>query len=177
MQMLRSLLISVIGLALLVNQGWAMDQRELTIKAAYLFRLSLFVEWPAARLSLTRSEPIFFCVAGDQSIAQALATVLADKSINAHKILVRSVHQRDDLSVCHLLYLPKDVQSPKHYLTAAAPYPVLTIGETDVFYQQGGMILLFTKDNTIHFAINEQAGKKVGLDFRAQLLNLANPQP
>ena len=168
---------SVFVLALLLSQGWAMDQRELTIKAAYLFRLSLFVEWPTSSLDLTGSEPILFCVAGEPGISHPLEAVLTDKSINRHKIIVTGVHLHDDLSSCHLLYLSEYIQAPLPYLQAAAPYPVLTIGESESFYRQGGMIFLFKKDNTIHFAINKQAANEAGLKLRAQLLHLADQQP
>ena len=174
---MRLLSKSIFVLALLLNQGWAMDQRELTIKGAYLFRLSLFVEWPTNSLDLTGSEPMLFCVAGEPGISQPLKEVLAGKSINQHKIEVIGVHLHDDLSSCHLLYLPEHIQTPQPFLQAAAPYPVLTIGESAAFYRLGGMVFLFKKNNTIHFAINKQAAKEAGLEFRAQLLNLADQQP
>lgn len=177
MSIMRLLSKSSLVLVLLLNQGWAMDQRELTIKAAYLFRLSLFVEWPPSKLDSTGLEPILFCVAGDPSVSQSMATVLTGKSINQHKIKVTGVDLQDDLSSCHLLYLPENIQTPLPFLEAAAPYPILTVGESQAFYRQGGMIFLFNKDNRIHFAINEQTAKGTGLEFRAQLLHLADQQP
>ena len=153
-----------------------MDQRELMIKAAYLFRLSLFVEWPSSSLNLTGSETMFFCVADDPGISQSLEMVLADKSINQHAIEVTRVNLHDDLSFCHLLYLPEHVETPESFLQEAAPYPILTIGESEGFFRQGGMIFLFKKDNKIRFAINEQAAQGAGLKFRAQLLHLADQQ-
>ncbi|MGJ0491994.1 YfiR family protein [Methylobacter sp.] len=177
MRILKLITKSVFVSALLLSQGWAMDQRELTIKAAYLFRLSLFVEWPPSSLSPTGSEPMLFCVAGNQGMHESLKTVLADKSINQHKVEVTEVQLRDNLSACHLLYLPKHLQATKSFLKAVAPYPVLTVGESEAFYSQGGMIYLYNKDNRIRFVINEQAAKKAGLELRAQLLHLADQPP
>lgn len=175
MSMLHLLTKSVLVSALLLSQGWALDQRELTIKAAYLFRLSLFVEWPLSRLNSTGAEPMFFCVAGNHGMRESMTTVLADKSINQHKIEVAEVQLRDDLSVCHLLYIPEHNKTPQPFLQAVAQHPVLTVGESEAFYRQGGMIYLYNKDNRIHFAINEQAAKDAGLELRAQLLHLAEP--
>lgn len=173
MRIMQLLMKSVLLLALLLGQGWAMDQRELTIKAAYLFRLSLFVEWPPSSLDSTGSEPMRFCIAGDQGTTESLETLLAGKAINQHKIEVAEVQPRDDLSACHLLYLPEYIRSPQPFLQAAASYPILTVGETEAFYRQGGMIFLYNKDNRIRFAINEQAAKEAGLELRAQLLHLS----
>lgn len=165
---------SFIVLLLLFNPGWAMDQRELTIKGAYLFRLSLFVEWPASSLNLAGPEPVFFCIAGGSDISQHLKAVLTGKSINRHKISVTEVGLKDDLSFCHLLYIPELIETPKPFLQETAPYPVLTVGESEAFYRQGGMVFLFNKNNTIHFSINEQAVRNAGLKFKAQLLHLAD---
>ncbi|MGR9044122.1 MAG: YfiR family protein [Gammaproteobacteria bacterium] len=154
-----------------------MDQRELTIKAAYLFRLSLFVEWPSSNLISTGKEPLFFCVADARHISRSMETLLANKTINQHKIVVTEVSLQDDLSFCHLLYLPEHIQTPQLFLHAASGYPILTVGESKTFFRHGGMIFLFNKDNRIHFAINERAAKGVGLEFRAQLLKLAVQLP
>lgn len=154
-----------------------MDQRELTIKAAYLFRLSLFVVWPPANLDLKGSEPIIFCVADDSNISASLKSVLAGKLINQHRITVMTAGLSDDLSSCHLLYLPEGVQTPQPFLQAAARYPVLTVGETETFYRHGGMVLLFKKNNTVRFAINQQVAEETGLKLKAQLLHLADQQP
>ncbi|MGR9114919.1 MAG: YfiR family protein [Gammaproteobacteria bacterium] len=177
MQFIRMFSIALLALTMSVGQGWAMDQRELTIKAAYLFRLSLFVEWPSANLNSSGSEPILFCIAAPPDIIESLKRILAEKTINQHKIVVFGVDLNDDLASCHLLYLPEFIQKPQLYLEAAAHHSVLTIGESEAFYRQGGMIFLFKKHNTIRFAINEQVAKKAGLELRAQLLHLAEQQP
>ncbi len=154
-----------------------MDRRELTIKAAYLFRLSLFVDWPAEKLLPSSLENIRFCIAAEKSEADTIGEILKAKSINNHEIEIVWVDLTTELSMCHLLYISKKTDSVDVYLQAVLNDPVLTIGETEAFYRLGGMVLLFNKENSIHFSINDKRAKTVGIKFRAQLLNLAEEYP
>jgi hypothetical protein len=163
-------------LLLPVKKSVAVDTRELTIKAAYLFRLSLFVDWPAEKLS-SGSDKIRFCIAGDRQIIETVKNVLAGKSINQHEIEIVGVDLKAELQACHLLYLTEIIEAETSFLQAVANYPVLTIGETKRFYSQGGMVLLFEKENRIFFAINNQAAERSRVKFGAQLLNLAEQYP
>lgn len=175
--MKRALFMLILLLSLPVKKCLAVDPRELTIKAAYLFRLSLFVDWPAEKLSPSGSDNIRFCIAGGQEIAETIKHVLAGKTINRHGIEIVEVKPKAELKACHLLYISKNAEAETLFLRAVANYPVLTVGETGKFYSQGGMVLLFEKENRIFFAINQQAADRARVKFGAQLLNLAEQYP
>lgn len=164
-------------LLLPVKRIFAGDSRELTIKAAYLFRLSLFVDWPAEKLTPSSSDKIRFCITDDKQITETIKNVLAGKTINRHEIEIVGVDMKAELSACHLLYITKNVTTEASFLQAVLNYPVLTVGETGNFYRQGGMVLLFKKENRIFFAINNQAADRSRVKFGAQLLNLAEQYP
>lgn len=167
----------IILLSLPVKESIAVDARELTIKAAYLFRLSLFVDWPAEKLSTSHTDKIRFCITGGRQITETIKNVLAGKTINRHEIEIVGVDLKADLQTCHLLYLTKNIEAETSFLQSVANYPVLTVGETKRFYSQGGMVLLFEKENRIFFAINNQAAEQSRVKVGAQLLNLAEQYP
>lgn len=177
--MIRVLFMLILLMSLPVKKCLAVDPRELTIKAAYLFRLSLFVDWPAEKLSPSGSDNVRFCIAGGKDIAETIKNILARKTINRHEIETVEVNPKAELKACHLLYVPKhtDTEAEALFLRAVAGYPVLTVGETGRFYSQGGMVLLFEKENRIFFAINRQASDRARIKFGAQLLNLAERYP
>jgi hypothetical protein len=160
-----------------VKMSMAMDARELTIKAAYLFRLSLFVDWPAEKLTSSPSNKIRFCITGNQQATETIKDVLAGKTINQHEIEIVGVDLKSELRDCHLLYLTKNIKTETLFLQAVSTYPVLTVGETEKFYSQGGIILLFKRENRIFFAINNEAADRSRLKLGAQLLNLAEQYP
>jgi hypothetical protein len=160
-----------------VKMSMAVDTRELTIKAAYLFRLSLFVDWPAEKLTSSSSNKIRFCVTGNQQTTDTIKNVLAGKTINQHEIEIVGASLESELRDCHLLYLTKNIKTETLFLKAVSNYPVLTVGETEKFYSQGGMVLLFKRENRIFFAINNEAADRSRLKLGAQLLNLAEQYP
>jgi len=168
----------ILMLLLGMEQCFAMDIRELTIKAAYLFRLSLFVDWPAEKLKPSGSDKIRFCISsGDKQITDTIKNILAGKTINQHEVEIVSIDLPMDLSACHLLYIPKNAEAETAMLQAVLNDPVLTVGESEEFFRQGGMVVLFNKKNSIRFAINNSAANRVGIKLRAQLLNLAEQYP
>ena len=50
---------------------------------------------------------------------------------------------------------------------------ILTIGEWDMFTQEGGIIRFMIRKNKIAFEINNDQAQEVGLKISSQLLNLA----
>ncbi len=158
-----------------IGPGFAMDMRELTIKAAYLFRLSLFVDWPVEKLDPSGSSQIRFCINSDEQTTDRIKSLLAGKTINQHSIEVMPMEL--DLTTCHLLYIPDDTEAEVAKLQTILNDPVLTVVESEKLFRQGGMILLFNKNNSIHFAINNMSASRAGIKLRAQLLNLAERYP
>lgn len=167
----------ILALAMCAGVGYADNIREWTIKAAYLFRLSLFVDWPEDKLASSGIENVRFCITGKKQNVDTIQSVLNDKSINQHDIEVINATLQSELQSCHLLYISRDTQDKRLFLEAVANDSVLTMGDTDEFYRHGGMVLLFEKENRIHFAINTEQLDLSRIKVRAQLLNLAEQYP
>ena len=51
--------------------------------------------------------------------------------------------------------------------------PVLTVGDSEQFAQQGGMIGFSLQDNKVRFEINLGAAQQAGLKISSRLLTLA----
>jgi hypothetical protein len=49
----------------------------------------------------------------------------------------------------------------------------LTVGETEIFAQLGGIIGLFVEEDEVRFAINLKAAEQAGIKFSSQLLQVA----
>lgn len=159
----------IILLFILSSVASAQGGREPFLKAAYLFHLSLFVEWPRPL-----PDRMNFCVAEDIDNSVILQEALLDKYVHYRPINVNAVTIDDDLHACQLLYIPKATSNVDVLLASVQSYPVLTIGETREFYQRQGMVYLFTKRNKIRFAFNLVPVRKAGLKISAQLLALGD---
>jgi hypothetical protein len=58
-------------------------------------------------------------------------------------------------------------------LVSAQQTPVLTIGESTTFLDEGGLINLRLVDGRVRFDVNVDAANRVGVRFSSQLLRLA----
>jgi len=143
------------------------NERLMAIKAAYLYRFSLFIDWPEPHLG-----SFLICVADNSDYSHLIQFNLQNQYIKDEPIEVVSVLKTDDLSACQLLYIPKNIQHSADFLLKAKKN-ILTLGESMDFYHEQGMIYLYEQDNKIRFFINYEALKKNDFKIRAQLMKLS----
>jgi len=145
----------------------SMSKRLVAIKAAYLYRFSLFIDWPEPVL-----DSFLMCVVADTETSDFIQLSLYNQVIQSKPIRVISVLKEEDLTACQLLYIPSTVKESTPFLVKAKQN-ILTIGETPDFYHAQGMIYLYEQDNKLRFFINYLKLKKSGLTARAQLMTLS----
>jgi hypothetical protein len=146
---------------------------EYAVKAAFLFHFAQFVEWPEETFKDADS-PLTFCTLAADPFHGALDASLSGKTIGAHPLRVVHLKSSQDAPVCQVLFL---AATEKKLIPAALAElkgkPVLTVGETDHFVLQGGVIGFLTEENKIRFAVNLDAAGNAGLKISSKLLSLA----
>jgi len=146
---------------------------EFQVKAAFVFHFAQLVEWPADTLG-AENQPLVFCSAGEDSFSTALGTVIQGKQVGAHPIQIRHVREKDDLHGCHLLFIAgKDKTRGPAILARLKDAPILTVGESENFARQGGIIGLSVQENKIRFDINLNSAQRANLKISSRLLLLA----
>jgi hypothetical protein len=141
---------------------------EYRVKAAYLFNLTRFVDWPASAFA---NEPSFtVCVAETNPFGPVLSSTLAGETASGRAFASRVVG--GDAASCHILFIPRGV-SPTPYLRRLGAAPVLTVGESPKFINQGGMVNFVLEDGRVRFEVNPQAAAKSQLKISSRLLQLA----
>jgi hypothetical protein len=165
------------ALALLVNSGRAGAQSptpgEYQIKAAFLFHFAQFVDWPPEAFKQPDS-PIIYCTIGEDPFAGALDAALKGKTQGARAFEVRHLKGSEETQACQLLFIGA---AEKKNITAALASvegrATLTVGETEHFAADGGVIGFCLEDNKIRFEINLRAAEHARLQISARLLALA----
>lgn len=162
------------ALALALGLGGALPARpqprvanEAELKAAFVYRIALFVEWPAE--SLPAGAPFQICTAGsDPAWAAALGT-LEGKKVQGHPVAApRALTRSDDPRGCQLLFIPeRDGRKPP-----ALP-GLLTIGEGEAFVAAGGMVGFVREGAQLRFDIHREAATRAQLRLPAELLKVA----
>ena len=161
---------------LLLASSFIRAQSQLDVdqlKAAFLFHFAQLVEWPPDSLR-PPSIPLNFCVWGEEPLPSTLQTIVEGKLVGTHSIHVRRLPDNEDHRSCHLLFIAgSDSRRANSILTSVKDAPVLTVGESQDFAKDGGMIGLTLEENKIRFDINLKAAQHANLKISSRLLLLA----
>jgi hypothetical protein len=146
---------------------------EYAVKAAFLFHFAQFVEWPAAAFR-EASSPYVYCTVGLDPFRGVLETTLRDKVVGGRGFEVRHLKQLQEAQDCHLVFVGEEQKRQIGQAVAGLRgRPVLLVGESEHFVDEGGMIGFLLEDNKVRFEVNLEATEKAGLKVSAKLLALA----
>ncbi len=146
------------------------------IKAAFLYKFLLFVEWPEGTFQ-EADDKITIGFFDDGQISDFLVPV-EGQYIDGRSLVVECYKKgttRAFWEKCQLLFIDSSMEPrTKEILESLNGRPILTVGETEGFLEQGGMVNFFTREGSVRFEINKTAAAKVGIKFRSKLLRVAN---
>jgi hypothetical protein len=147
---------------------------EYQVKAAIVFNLTKYVDWPPATFAGNDS-PLVLGILGQDNFGDDFKRMVEDKTINGRKLLLRRVNWNDDLKSIHLLFISaSETKRLPEIFERVANRPVLTVGEMDAFLAAGGMINLAKKNNRIRPSVNLAAAERAGLKISSKLLNVSD---
>lgn len=146
---------------------------EYQVKAAFLFHFAQFVEWPEGTFK-DASSPLIYCTIGADPFNGSLDAALSGKTIGARPFQVMHFKQIQDIRGCQLLFIGEGEQKLiPSLLTRFQGNQVLTVGESQNFVQNGGMIGFLLEENKIRFEVNLDAAEHAKLKLSSRLLALA----
>jgi hypothetical protein len=146
-------------------------QQEYRIKAALLWNIAKFVEWPAPE---EPKAPLVVVVFGTSWYGLDLANALWGRTVNDRPIQVRNTNRLDKLLPCHILFIGgSDRRRLPEVLKAVDGSAILTVGEVEDFLELGGAIRILTEGDRMRFAVNLEAARRNQLRISAKLLSLA----
>ena len=159
----------VVGIALARGQS---AQDEYQLKAAFIFHFAQLVEWP--REATGEGNSLVLCTLGDDPFRGQLEDTVTGKQILSRMLHVRHARQLSEVRGCQLLFISKaEGKRIPGVLAELQHLPVLTVGETDGFLDEGGMIRFCLEGNKLRFEINRSAAETSGLKLSSRLLVLA----
>jgi len=144
---------------------------EYSLKAAFIYNFSKFVEWPESVYRGRRD----FCIAtlGRSPLDRELAA-LSGKVVQGRSIVFHKVNSPDDAVQCQVLVISRsELAKLEEILDTLRDLPVLTIAEGDDFCKKGGMLSLEKENGKIVFDVNFRETQRARLKPNSQLLKLA----
>jgi hypothetical protein len=159
----------VVGvISLLAPLVWAQLVDERAVKAAFVFNLTKYVEWPQP------NQELIVGINDDSPTAETLKKVLDGRNSESRPIRVLLFPSDAQLEQCNILYVGHS--SPKKWralLERVRKKSILTVGDSDSFAQDGGIVGLVTTGDHVQIQVNLVAAAEAHLKISSRLLNLS----
>jgi hypothetical protein len=151
-------------------QGQTADEYQ--VKAAYMYNLAKFVDWPSDAFG-TPSRPIVFCVLGQTPLSRPLEDALAGKILGERPLLFRQLADSKQVGDCKVLFLNlPDKKQLRQILDQVKSLHVLTVGESEDFTEEGGIARFFLDAGRVRLEFNLDAADDARLRVSSKLLSL-----
>ena len=159
------------------DQGSVIN-REYSIKAAFLYHFSTYIQWPDEALP-TEPHPFVIGVYRDNPFGGALEKIAEAKTVNGRPIAVQRITTPNEAQHCEILFVPGSVSEEQQnaLLRALQGLPVLVVGESNGFVTRGGDVQFYLQGNKVRFAFNADLAKQGDLKVSSKLLSLAEIVP
>lgn len=165
------LLMALIPFSTIFAEEEHSNAREARTRAAYIYNLPNFIQWPTGTFSSTM-KVVNICSLSSSAVDRQLQTITAQfigKPIQLHHI-----EQPDQLNnSCRMLFIDNSHNTSPGYLQKAHQQAILTIGLDSLFLDKGGIIALVSYNNGVQLEINLTAAKLNGFEISSNLLEIA----
>ncbi|SKB03132.1 protein of unknown function [Prosthecobacter debontii] len=150
------------------------EKREYALKAVFLYNFCQFIDWPSGSFAHDRA-PIIIGVMGSNPFGGLLSETVHGELIRGRSIQLSPCQNPQDALKCHLLFI-SDEEMPKMtaLLSVLANHSVVTVGESEAFLEQGGMIALPSVENKIKLKVNLPAVRAAKVEMSSKLLRVAD---
>jgi len=147
------------------------DDRALKIKAAYIYNIINFVEWPDPNIH--KNDSITIYILGKSPFDNLFEPVMG-RTIKGKKLVIKNIDSPETIKPGSLVFICRSeknrLESIIHTLKQKA---VLTLSDIQDFTRRGGMICLPEKDERIKLLINVGNIKRENIIISSKLLELA----
>jgi len=160
------------GIVLLFSQhvGAGDADVEYKVKAGYLYNFTKFITWPE-----DKSETFNICIVGEDPFGD-LIDPIQQRSAFGRPIKLFRFNRPNNGQRCHILFISATIKN-NPFLKDAPDIPdvekTLTVGESDGFAAQGGMIGFANRQGKIKLQINLKMLQQSDLKISAKLLEVA----
>ena len=152
------------------------ESAEYRVKAAFMEKITDFINWPA--ISSVHDESVSFrvCILGKNPFGGELQEMVNISHIKEKNTELVFLNDNENItSQCDMLFIARSKRLQlKQTLEQLDTAPVLTVSDTSNFIDQGVMINLIFRDNRIHLEINTLAAQSANIKIGARLLKLAS---
>ena len=144
---------------------------EYKIKAGYLYNFTKFITWPE-----DKSETFNLCILGEDPFGE-LIDPIEKRTAFGRPIKIFRFDSLNKEQYCHMLFISSSIKDNPaingRSVIRDIDKKTLTIGESEQFSAQGGMIGFVNRQGKIKLQINLKTLQQSGLKVSAKLLEVA----
>ena len=147
--------------------------KEYQVKAVFLFNFANFVDWPATSFPAAAT-PFVIGILGDNPFGTYLDDVVRGEKIGNHPVELRRYDREDEIGTCQVLFINRsEIDRLEAIRATLKARHVLTVGETDEFARNGGIIAFVVRSGKLRLKINLEAARASNLTISSKLLRSA----
>lgn len=146
---------------------------EYEIKAVWLLNFARYVEWPTNAFA-SRQAPVVVGITGPNPFGTTLEKTFAGKTVGGRSLAIKRLGGVRDAQGCHLIFFPNsEKKRQRELLVKLRELAILTVGESDDFLSDGGIIQFVRREDTVRFAVNLEPARPARLNLSANLVKVA----
>lgn len=146
--------------------------REYGVKAAFVYNFTKFIEWPPESFA-SRTSPFVIGVLGSEPLLPELEKAVRGRKIDGRTIVIQGLRDTSEVASPHVLFVGGAAGLTSELAQRIATRPILTVGESPDFLEQGGVIGFVFEGDKLRFRIEMGAAGRAKLRISAQLQKLA----
>lgn len=136
-----------------------------------MLNFTKFIDWPPTAFA-DANAPFTICVIGKDPFGHALSDIVQGETVNGRNLVVKTFPQFSPPQACQVAFFSAGDRDSGRTLRDYGP-GVLTVGDGQKFFQDGGMIAFVIDNRRVRFDINEGAAERAGLKLSSKLLSVA----
>jgi hypothetical protein len=151
----------------------AQELDEYQVKAAFLYNFVKFVEWPPQTFK-NPTDRIAICILGQDPFGGALDDAVKGKIFEGRAFVVPRISDVREASGCQILFVSaSESKRARAVLAELKASSILTVGETEGFTTEGGVINFKLEEGRVRLRVNVEAAERAKLRISSKLLSLA----
>jgi hypothetical protein len=170
---MRAITTVAIAVGVLLASAQPRFSTEYDIKAAIVFNLSQFVDWPESAFAGPDS-PLVIGVLGQNPFGKGLDRAAEGEIVQKRKITVKYADTLAELGAVHILFISRsESRRLAEILRLLQGTRALTVSDIDRFAQNGGMVNLVTAADRVRMLVNVEQVEAAGLRASSKLLRIS----
>jgi YfiR/HmsC-like len=167
--MLKRFVILIMLLSRVYGICQGQSQSEANLKAVFIYNFTRYIEWE----NLDNDRRFIIGILGQSTVDKPLREIARSGFVNNKRIELKYFSSPEDISYCHILFIPRNSSYDLPTILDKVDKGVLTISEAPGSAKMGTAINFVVLNEKLKFEMNKRSIYLAGLKASSQLLKLA----